>query len=339
MNNGVKIGLIWVKLCRVLKIWCVRVQGKGPVVPKFGSWDAENIGYTVFFEKVRENKAAPVPGTAAPAPPPRGHDDQEFDPYEYYENLSRNVPSRPPSSHGHGHGHAAPAQHYDHLGGNVPSRPPSSHGHGHPSPAQHYPAQHGHGGYHRRNGSNGSSAASEVSSRASKFSPPRPYQPRYGNSGGSYQQQGAGAYAAPVPRHHQQAAPAPRVAASPPRHAPPPVNERRPGQGAPPQARAAKAPSAVPKFGVWDEQNANAAAQGFTVQFEKVKRHREVAEAAAPDVPPPRRQLSPDREAPTWGHPRRKPKKSFLSKVRTRRRVQFDADAVLLPVHRIFDSL
>ncbi|KAI4983543.1 hypothetical protein ZWY2020_041868 [Hordeum vulgare] len=282
----------------------------GPVVPKFGSWDAENIGYTVFFEKVRENKTAPVPG-AAPAPPPRAHDDQEFDPYEYYENLSRNVPSRPPSSHGHGH--QAPAQHYDHLGGSVPSRPPSSHGHGHPSPAQHYPAQHGHGGYHRRNGSNGSSAASEVSSRASKFSPPRPYQPRYGNNGGSYNQhhqQGAGEYAAPGPRHHPHAAPAPRAVASPPRHAPPPANERH---GAP-QARAAKAPSAVPKFGVWDEQNANAnaAAQGFTVQFEKVKRHREAAKAAAPDVPP---QLSPDRAAPTWGHPRRKPKKSFLSKV------------------------
>ncbi|KAF7078747.1 hypothetical protein CFC21_083129 [Triticum aestivum] len=302
-----------------------RKTGKGPVVPKFGSWDAENIGYTVFFEKVRENKAAPVPGTAAPAPAPRGHDDQEFDPYEYYENLSRNVPLRPPSSHGH----QTPAQHYDHLGGNVPSRPPSSHGHGHPSPAQHYPPQHGHGGYHRRNGSNGSSAASEVSSRASKFSPPRPYQPRYGNNGGSYhqpqqqQQQAAAAYAAPVPRHHQQAAPAPRVAASPP------ANERRPGQGAPPQARAAKAPSAVPKFGVWDEQNANAAAQGFTVQFEKVKRHREVAKAAAPDVPPvAKRQLSPDRVAPTWGHPRRKPKKSFLSKVRTRVPTQFDAGVV-----------
>lgn len=37
------------------------------VVPKFGSWDAENIGYTVFFEKVRENKTAPVPAAAAGA--------------------------------------------------------------------------------------------------------------------------------------------------------------------------------------------------------------------------------------------------------------------------------
>ncbi|XP_051194196.2 uncharacterized protein [Lolium perenne] len=301
-------------------------------VPKFGSWDAENIGYTVFFEKVRENKTAPVPATAAAAP--KGHDDYEFDPYEHYENLSRKAASRPASSHGQSHGHAAPAQYYDNPSRNAPSRPASSHGqaapaqyydnpsrnppsrpassqgHGHPAPQQHYPGQHGNGGYHRRNGSNGSSAASEVSSRGSKFSPPRPYQPRYGNnnSGGSYpqpQQQ----YAAPAPRHHQHqhAAPAPRVAASPPRHAPPPVNERRPGQ-----VRAAKAPSAVPRFGVWDEQNA---AQGFTVQFEKVQRQREVAKVAAPEVPPPRQQLSPDRAAPTWGRPLRKPKKSFLSKV------------------------
>uniref|UniRef100_A0A453NP45 RIN4 pathogenic type III effector avirulence factor Avr cleavage site domain-containing protein n=1 Tax=Aegilops tauschii subsp. strangulata TaxID=200361 RepID=A0A453NP45_AEGTS len=104
--------------------------------------------------------------------------------------------------------------------------------------------------------------------------------------------------------------------------------------------RAAKAPSAVPKFGVWDEQNANAAAQGFTVQFEKVKRHREVAKAAAPDVPPvAKRQLSPDRVVPTWGHPRRKPKKSFLSKVRTRVYSLTPTLPLLLPVHRIFDSL
>jgi hypothetical protein len=66
---------------------------------------------------------------------------------------------------------------------------------------------------------------------------------------------------------------------------------------------------------VWDEQNA---AQGFTVQFEKVQRQREVAKVAAPDVPPPRQQLSPDRAAPTWGRPLRKPKTSFLSKVRKR---------------------
>uniref|UniRef100_A0ACD5YRN5 Uncharacterized protein n=1 Tax=Avena sativa TaxID=4498 RepID=A0ACD5YRN5_AVESA len=345
------------------------VQGKA-VVPKFGSWDAENIGYTVFFEKVRENKTAPVP---APAPAtaagtPKGHDDYVFDPYEHYENLSRRAASRPASSQGHpvpptqhyyddvgsrnapsrpassqGHpapaeryyedlggrnapsrppssqGHPAPPQHYyEDLGSrNAPSRPPSSHGNGYgqPAPAQHYPGQHGNGGYHRRNGSNGSSAASEVSSRASKFSPPRSYQPRYSsnnNSGGSYHQpqpQQQQQYAAPGPRHHQQqhAPPAPRVAASPPRHAPPPANERRrPSQGVP------QAPSAVPKFGVWDEQNA---AQGFTVQFEKVQRQREVSKVAAPDVPRPQEQFSPDSAVPTWGRPVRKPKKSFLSKV------------------------
>lgn len=87
------------------------VQGQGPVVPKFGSWDAENIGYTVFFDKVRENKTAPTPATAAPA---THDDDYEFDPYEHYENLSRKAASRPPSSHGHGHGHAPPPAHHHH---------------------------------------------------------------------------------------------------------------------------------------------------------------------------------------------------------------------------------
>ncbi|XP_040376914.1 RPM1-interacting protein 4-like [Oryza brachyantha] len=275
--------------------------GQGPVVPKFGSWDAENIGYTVFFDKVRENKTAPTPAPA-PAPKAAAHDGYEFDPYEHYENLSRNVPSRPPSSHHHRQ--APPPQQQQH----------------------HYPASQrsGGNGYHRRTGSNGSSAASEASSRGSKFSPPRPYQPRYSNNGYPAAQQaaagggggygygygpGAGAYDAPPQmhhhhhHHHQHAAP-PKVAASPPRHAPPP-----------PVSRAtAKAPSAVPKFGVWDEQNAAAAGQGFTVQFEKVKRHREVAKAAAaaPDVTP---RMSPELAAPARHHPRRKAKRSFLSKV------------------------
>ena len=80
-----------------------------------------------------------------------------------------------------------------------------------------------------------------------------------------------------------------------------------------PQARAAKAPSAVPKFGVWDDKDS---AQGFMVQFEKVQRQRAVAKVAAPDVPRPQQQLSPDQAAPEWSRPRRKPKKSFLSKVR-----------------------
>lgn len=282
------------------------VQGQGPVVPKFGSWDAENIGYTVFFDKVRENKTAPTPATAAPA---THDDDYEFDPYEHYENLSRKAASRPPSSHGHGHGHAPPPAHHHHH--HRAPTPPQQQQHHH-----HYPASQRSGnGYHRRSGSNGSSAASEASSRGSKFSPPKPYQPRYSsnsNSGGGgggygYGGPGAGAYAAPPQMHHhhqqQQHAAQPRVAASPPRHALPQVS------------RAAKAASAVPKFGVWDEQNAAAAGQGFTVQFEKVKRHREVAKAAAaagPDVTP---RMSPAQAAPAR-HPRRKAeKRSFLSKV------------------------
>ncbi|KAL5212948.1 hypothetical protein ABZP36_023795 [Zizania latifolia] len=256
--------------------------GNGPVVPKFGSWDAENIGYTVFFDKVRENKGGP---TAAPEPK-AAFDGYEFDPYEHYENLSRNVPSRPPSSHRH----APPAQNH---------RPPPQ------QQQQHHPPSQRGNGYHRRSGSNGSSAASETSSRGSKFSPPKPYQPRYSNNGYPAHQGGGhvagGAYAA-APRHHQYAAP-PRVAASPPRYAPAPL------------ARATK-PSAVPKFGVWDEQNAAAAAatgQGFTMQFEKVKRHREVARVAAPDVQP---RMSPEPAAPAPVRPpRRKANRSFLSKV------------------------
>uniref|UniRef100_A0A0E0JWL2 RIN4 pathogenic type III effector avirulence factor Avr cleavage site domain-containing protein n=1 Tax=Oryza punctata TaxID=4537 RepID=A0A0E0JWL2_ORYPU len=284
-------------------------MGQGPVVPKFGSWDAENIGYTVFFDKVRENKTAPTPAAAAAAPKaasPATHDDYEFDPYEHYENLSRNAASRPPSSHGHGHGHGhapAPAHHHH--------RPPPLHQQQHQQHHRHYPASQRSGnGYHRRSGSNGSSAASEASSRGSKFSPPKPYQPRYSNnSGGGGYGYGAGAYAAPPQmhhhHHHHQHAAQPRVAASPPRHAPPPQ-----------VSRAAKAASAVPKFGVWDEQNAAAAGQGFTVQFEKVKRHREVARADAaatgPDVTP---RMSPAQAAPAR-HPRRKTKRrSFLSKV------------------------
>ncbi|XP_062218422.1 protein transport protein SEC9-like [Phragmites australis] len=273
------------------------------VVPKFGSWDAENIGYTVFFEKVRDNKGAPAPPAAAA-------------PKEHYEKLSRNVPSRPPSSHGQpaavpkapGGYDFDPYEHYENLSRNVPSRPPSSHGsgHGHAPAPQH---RGGSNGYHRRTGSNGSNAASEVSSRGSKFSPPKPYQPRYSSNNYYYHhqaQQGAGAGAAYAhAQYHHHGAPAAQRAASaspspPCHHVPPP--------------RSPKA-SAVPRFGVWDEQNAAMAAQGFTVQFEKVKRHREEARtAAAPPVPP---QLSSDRHAaaPERRYRQRKSKKSFLSKL------------------------
>ena len=76
----------------------------------------------------------------------------------------------------------------------------------------------------------------------------------------------------------------------------------------------------MPRFGVWDEQNAAMAAQGFTVQFEKVKRHREEARTApAPPAPRPQLQaLAPDHTAAAAGarrHAKRKPKRSFMSRM------------------------
>lgn len=69
-------------------------------------------------------------------------------------------------------------------------------------------------------------------------------------------------------------------------------------------------PSTVPKFGVWDEQTAASAAQGFTVQFENVKRHREVARTAVPAVP--RAPSPPEGAAARRAHHQKTP---FVSKV------------------------
>jgi hypothetical protein len=59
---------------------------------------------------------------------------------------------------------------------------------------------------------------------------------------------------------------------------------------------------------VWDEQSA--AAQGFTVQFERVKRDREVARGAPPGVPR-RRMPSPE----SYANARRSRHTPFYSKV------------------------
>jgi hypothetical protein len=69
--------------------------------------------------------------------------------------------------------------------------------------------------------------------------------------------------------------------------------------------------SAVPRFGVWDEQTASSAAQGFTVQFENVKRNREVARSGVPAVP--RVPSPPEGAALRRAHQ----KTPFVSKVRT----------------------
>ncbi|OEL22195.1 hypothetical protein BAE44_0016786 [Dichanthelium oligosanthes] len=223
---------------------------KRPTVPKFGTWDSDNVGYTVYFEKVRENKGATAPPLHRP-----------YNPNDPEEGPMMSVP--PPSS----------------------SRPATSSGH------RESQQRHGH---HRRTES--SSAASDPSGRGaeqSKFAPPPQYQPRpspqpasqqhgghhqHDRGGHHHQHQppaahgagGGGHRASHAQRHRHHAAPAPRArSASPQSNAP---NRQR--------------PSAVPKFGVWDEQTAHAAAEGFTVQFDNVKRHREMARrTAVPAVP------------------------------------------------------
>ncbi|KAF8687833.1 hypothetical protein HU200_042774 [Digitaria exilis] len=225
-----------------------------PTVPKFGTWDSDSAGYTVYFEKVRENKGATAPPLHRP-----------FNPNDPDEGPMMTVP--PPSSSS--------------------SRPATSGGHH--EPQQRRPTgPHGQGqGHHRRAGSSSAAAAEQ-----SKFAPPPQFQPRsspqpaaqhYGDdhhhhrTGGHHQHQstaahgGSGGHRALQQRqHHHHAAPAARA-----RSASPQSNT----------SNGRQRPTTVPKFGVWDEQTAASAAQGFTVQFENVKRHREVAWTAVPAVP------------------------------------------------------
>ncbi|KAG2613025.1 hypothetical protein PVAP13_4KG331800 [Panicum virgatum] len=228
-----------------------------PHVPKFGTWDKDNVGYTAYFDKVRENKGATAPPLHRP-----------FNPNDPEEGPMMSVP--PPSS----------------------SRPATSGGLREPQQRHH----------HRRADSSSSSAASDPGGRAaeqSKFAPPpqyyyqyqqrpspEPAAQQYHYHGGHHQHHdghhhqhqpqaahgpggGGGHRTSHAQRHHRQAGPAARARSASPQ------------SNAPSRQRA----SAVPKFGVWDEQTAAAAAQGFTVQFENVKRHREVARTAVPSVP------------------------------------------------------
>ncbi|RLM56190.1 RPM1-interacting protein 4-like [Panicum miliaceum] len=246
---------------------------KQPTVPKFGTWDKDNVGYTVYFEKVRENKGATAPSLHRP-----------FNPNDPEEGPMMSVP--PPSS----------------------SRPATSGGRREPQQRHH----------HRRTDS-GSSAASDPGGRGaeqSKFAPPPQYYQRpspepahhqynAGHHQHHQQQQshqaahgagggGGGHRASHAQRHHHHAGPAARARSASPQ------------SNAPNRQRA----SAVPKFGVWDEQTAAAAAQGFTVQFENVKRHREVARTAVPSVP--RAPSPPEGGAARHSHHHKPP---FVSKM------------------------
>lgn len=228
-------------------------------VPKFGAWDGANVGYTVYFEKVRENKGATAPPLQRPFNP---NDPEEEDAPPRL--VTPAAATRPATSSG---GHRAAQQQQQ----------------------------------HRRNGSNSSVASDPGGNRGggqqSKFAPPPQYyqrpqpspqpQPQHhpptghahgGGDHGGHQPRPAAHQKPHEVRHQQQQQAAPRV-----RSASPSPHHRAPG--------AKQRPVAVPKFGVWDEQSA--AAQGFTVQFERVKRDREVARGAPIGVPR-RRMPSPE---------------------------------------------
>ncbi|KAJ1260025.1 hypothetical protein BS78_10G200600 [Paspalum vaginatum] len=249
-------------------------------VPKFGTWDSDNAGYTAYFDKVRENKGA----TAPPLHRPHNPNDPEEGP------LMRAPPPTSSSSS---------------------SRPATASGHREPQPRRHHGQTHHH---HRRTESS-SSMASDPGARGaerSMFAPPPQYNPRpspqphhhqqqqYQHHGGHHQHQhgaGGGGYRdrhAQQRQQHHAAAPAPRARSASPQ------------SNAPSRQR----PSAVPKFGVWDEQTAASAAQGFTVQFENVKRHRERARTAVPAVP--RVASPPEGAAARHAHHQKTP---FVSKM------------------------
>ncbi|CAL5041799.1 unnamed protein product [Urochloa decumbens] len=264
-------------------------MAKRPAVPKFGTWEGDNVGYTAYFDKVRENKGATAPPMHRP-----------FNPNDPEEGPMMFVPPAAASSSS--------------------SRPATSAGHRDREQQQRRPSD-GQGGHHRRAGSTSSAASSEQS----KFAPPPQWNPRPSpqptpvaqhigghqqhrgaGAGGQYQQQppavlgGGGHRAQPQHaqrQHHHHAAPAQRARSASPQ-------SNAPGR---------QRPSTVPKFGVWDEQTAAAAAEGFTVQFENVKRHRQVARGAVPAVP--RAPSPPEGGAARRAHHHHHQKAPFVSKM------------------------
>uniref|UniRef100_A0ACD5ZF38 Uncharacterized protein n=1 Tax=Avena sativa TaxID=4498 RepID=A0ACD5ZF38_AVESA len=225
-------------------------MAKRASVPKFGAWDGDNAGYTVYFEKVRENKGATAPPLHRP-----------FNPNDPEEDAPPRLLTTPTAS----------------------NRPVSSRG-GHRATQQ----QHHH--HHHRVGSS-SSVASQPVGFQSKFAPPPQYYQRpqpslqyhdpAGQHGGDH-----GHHYRPASQHGDDHGHHYRPASQ---HGGDHGQHNRPaGQQKPHETRQQQKPArvqgarprtvAVPKFGAWDEQSA--AAQGFTVQFERVKRDREVARGA-----------------------------------------------------------
>ncbi|KAM3192509.1 hypothetical protein ACQJBY_069630 [Aegilops geniculata] len=232
-----------------------------PSVPKFGTWDSDNVGYTVYFNKVRENKGATAPPLQRP-----------FNPNDPEEEAPRVIApgSRPATSSGdraarqqNGHQHRragsstaekskfAPPPQYQprpqpthhqppagHGGDNGNHRPSSGHGSDHGHHHHHRPAGHGsdHGHHHHRPAGHGAHH--------------KPHDARYKPAGA-------------------------RARSASPNHAP-----------------GRQRPTAVPKFGAWDEQSGGA--QGYTVMFDRVKHDREAARRGGMRNLPRRRMPSPE---------------------------------------------
>ncbi|CAM0909896.1 unnamed protein product [Alopecurus aequalis] len=237
-------------------------------LPKFGTWeDSDNVGYTVYFEKVRENRGVTAPPLQGP-----------FNPRDPDEDAPPRliVPSASARTAGPSGGHRAAPQQQQ---------------------------QKNNGQQHRRAGSSSSVASDPGGHRPghqSKFAPPPQYHPRpqesprhqppTGQNGGDHgHHPRQGGHQKPHDARHQQQA---RSATASPHNVAPGARQR---------------PVAVPKFGAWDQHGD--AGQGFTVQFDRVKRDREVARGAPMGVPQ-RRMPSPESYATA-----RRSRHTFYSKM------------------------
>ncbi|XP_024317141.1 uncharacterized protein LOC100839873 isoform X1 [Brachypodium distachyon] len=230
-----------------------------PSVPKFGTWDSDNARYTVYFEKIRENKGATAPPLHRPFNPNEDPPEEEDPAAPRLIVTPAGSSSRPATSSGQRAAH---------------HQQQPAHAHRRAGSSSSVPSDHGGGGRHHQ----------------SKFAPPPQYQPRpqapapgahghqpaaHGGDHGHHHRP-TGHHAQHSSRQQQQQSSGSRARSASPRHS----------------AQGRQRPTAVPRFGVWDEQSA--AAQGFTVQFDNVKRHREVARGrGVPDVPR-RRMPSPE---------------------------------------------
>jgi hypothetical protein len=116
-------------------------------VPKFGTWDTDNVGYTVYFEKVRENKGATAPPLQRPFNP---NDPEEDAPPRLITPAVSNRAGLQQQQHRRvGSNSSVASDPGGHRGGHQSkfAPPPQYHQRPHPS-AQQQPANGQHGGDH-----------------------------------------------------------------------------------------------------------------------------------------------------------------------------------------------